>query len=143
MKTIRFAFALNFQDEFEPAHFGDAESFHIYKSSGEDFQLISKITNPFKDSDEEKEHGSKSKGMAIIELLKEQQVEVLVSMQFGRNIKLINTHFIPAITSEPSQEKTKKGLLKNYKWFCEDLERKPEHYKLFDLRHGNLKIQIK
>jgi predicted Fe-Mo cluster-binding NifX family protein len=128
--------------EFEPVHFGDATMFHFYELHNEQWKLLDSIQNPHKNFDEAS-HGDKEKGMAIIALLKKYETQVLVSAQFGKNIKLINTHFIPVLAADASLDKNKEALIKNLKWMVDDLKRKPSHFKLFDLRHGNLKIQIK
>ena len=141
--NLRFAFAVNKNDQFEKKHFGDTDKFLIYKQEDDKIVFLSEETNRFKMMDEEVEHGSKRKGNAIIEFLKERGVNVLVSRQFGKNIKLVNEHFIPVIISLESINEVIPVLLKNMKWIDEDLQRKPENYKLFDLRKGSLKIIIK
>lgn len=142
MDKIRVAFALNSNDAFDPVHFGDAAMFHFYELEKEQWKFIDAIPNPHKYFDESG-HGVKEKGIALIALLKKYETHILVSAQFGKNVKLINAHFIPVLAAGTQLESNKAALLKHLKWMVDDLERKPSHYKLFDLRHGNLKIQIK
>ncbi|MCD4695077.1 MAG: hypothetical protein K8S16_02455, partial [Bacteroidales bacterium] len=98
---LRFAFAVNSENQFEKKHFGDADKYLIYHQESDKLVLSSEEPNRFKLLDEEAEHGSRKKGKAIIEFLKGKNVNVLVSRQFGKNIRMINEHFIPVkISSE-------------------------------------------
>ena len=86
--NLRFAFAVNENDQFEKKHFGDADKYLIFRQEDDKIVFLSEEINRFKMMDEEVEHGSKRKGNAIIEFLKKKEVNVLVSRQFGKNIKL-------------------------------------------------------
>ena len=93
--------------------------------------------------DEAQQHGSKKKGESIISFLKSKGVKILVSKQFGGNIKMVNKHFIPVIISLKSINEVIPVLLKSIKWIDEDLQNMPKNFKLFDLREGSLKLAIK
>jgi len=77
-----------------------------------------------------------------IAFLKMRDVSVLVSRQFGRNIKHISRQFIPVIVREESPDKVTEILLKHIRWLVEELDRSPESYKLFIMNQGVLKRTI-
>ncbi len=131
---IHIAFAVNGQNEFEKKHFGDSEKFVIYGWGGEGFKIVSEEENVFKDLDETHSHGSKKKGQEIIKFLKGKGVKAFVSKQFGRNIKLINQHFIPVITSDNCIEDVIGVLPNHINKIVEAVKEQPENHKLIDLR---------
>ena len=133
-QDIHFAFAVNDQNEFEKKHFGDSEKFVIYKWDGEKFIITSEEKNTFKDLDETHTRGSKKKGREIIKFLKEKGVKAFISRQFGRNIKLINQHFIPIITSDTDIEDVLSILPNHINKVEVSIKDQPENHKLIDLR---------
>jgi predicted Fe-Mo cluster-binding NifX family protein len=139
---IRFAFAVNRINNFEAKHFGDADKYLIYEFSGNEFVFVREQINEFKTADENAAHGSKEKGTLIIELLKESGVNVLVSRQFGRNIKMVNSHFIPVIIHNTEPVNVLSILSLNMRWLVDELELNPERYKLFNINKGILKSSI-
>ena len=137
--TIRFAFAVNEKNEFEERHFGDSEKFVIYEWDGKEFINIHESVNSFKDDDEdEHQHGDKKKGQQIVRHLTEKGVKVLVSKQFGRNIKIISKPFIPVVTSAINIDKVLKILPGHITGIIKDIESDTENHKLIDLRTQNL-----
>ena len=83
------------------------------------------------------------KGNAIISFLDEKGVSVLVSKQFGRNINMVNQHYIPVIIDEEKPEKVLEILQKNMDWFKDELTNRSENYMLFLIKNGILKIHVK
>ena len=59
-------------------------------------------------------------GDAIIKLLKGKDVNVLVSMQFGKNIKMVNEYFIPVIIYSETPEDTVNILNKHLHWIKDE-----------------------
>lgn len=139
---IIFAFAVNHSNKFEAKHFGDVDKYIIYEYCNESFSLLSHQTNTFKDSDEEHIHGSMEKGNSIVKLLKDNNVQVLVSPQFGRNIKIINKHFIPVAIHNYNSEDIFQILSKNMKWIIDELEINPSKFRLFSINKGILKSSV-
>ncbi len=139
---LKIAFALNTEDAFEKRHFGDAAQYHIYALKDKVFQLESKETNIFKSAEKDIAHGQKSKAEQIIHFLKRRGVSVLVSKQFGSNIKYIVSHFIPVVIRKESPEEVKKILLKHSRWVEEELDRHPDRYKMFTVDNGILKTKV-
>lgn len=142
-KSIKFAFAVNKSNAFEPKHFGDADKYLIYEWINNDFIFLQEEANRIKNFDEEQAHGSQKKGGAIIDFLRGFNIDVLVSRQFGKNIQLVNQYFIPVIVSEDIPGKTLLILSKHIKWIEDELNNKPDEFKLFTLKKGILKTAIK
>lgn len=131
---LKVAFAVSNTNEFEDKHFGDADQYLVYHWDNEKLTYESKLINHFKLMDESEAHGSKLKGNSIITALKELDVKVLVSRQFGRNIKMVNKHFIPVLISTSSPEDACHILLSNSIIFEQDLQKKLDSYKAYDFR---------
>lgn len=140
--NITFAFALNNDGIFEKKHFGDSDKFAIYTYKNHELIFHTEFQNTYKNLDGFNDHGSTQKGQAIISLLKENGVSVLVSKQFGHNIKLVNQHFIPAIIDEDIPEKVHEILKKNFDWFKDELINRNENYMLFKIKSGIIKMHI-
>ena len=141
--NLCFAFAVNEANQFEKKHFGDADKYLIYKQDDEGIKLFSEEINKFKSLDEEVEHGSKKKGEAIIQFLKERNVNVLVSRQFGKNINRVNNHFIPVKISVDQPDEILDVLVKNLHWIKDELDNNTNGFKLFIIKSGILKIPVK
>lgn len=141
--NLKLALAVSNNNQFEKKHFGDADKYQIYQQKNEKLVLLSEEDNQFKMLDEEKEHGSKSKGNTIIEFLKDKGVNVLVSRQFGRNIKLINEHFIPVIISSEQPGNVLQILTRHIHWIKDEWEENKSNFKLFTIKSGILKSAIK
>ena len=139
---LRFAFAVNNEKRFEKMHFGYADRYLIYTMEDDKMILSSEEINQFKLLDEEHEHGSIQKGNAIIRFLKEKGVNVLVSTQFGKNIKLVNKHFIPVIISLEKQDEIVDILNKHFHWIQDEWDNNSSGYKLFTIKSGILKSSI-
>ena len=142
-KSIRFAFAVDQFNSFKPKHFGDAEKYLIYEWINNEIIFLKEETNRFKNSDEEQTHGSQKKGEAIIDFLKGLNINVLVSRQFGKNIQMVNRHFIPVIVFEDIPGKAIMALSKHIKWIVDELNNKPDDFKLFTVKNGVLKTSIR
>ena len=141
--NIKFAFAVNSDGVFEKKHFGDSEQFLIYKVLDNKIVYEETIKNQHKKFDEKQEHGSKKKAKEIISLLKSNDIDVLVSMQFGKNIKVINEHFIPIIIYTETVQEVVNVINKHLHWIEEEKNESTENYKLFTIKSGILKSAIK
>jgi len=140
---IRFAFAVNQLNGFEPEHFGNADKYLIFKWEHNELVFLKEEINTFKNHDETQEHGLKEKGRAIIDLLQDLNVKVLVSRQFGKNIGMINRHFIPVIVFSDTVEDVESIMKKHIKWIKDELINKPREFKLFTIKNGILKPVIR
>ena len=137
--NLRFAFAVNNEGNFQEKHFGDAEKYMIFEHDSKQLVFIDEIINTKKDIDEETKHGSKRKGNEIIEYLKSFNVKVLVSMQFGKNIKMVDKHFIPVIVSNESVNEIIKIIETNVHWINDEAKSKDSDYMLFRINNGIFK----
>ena len=140
---LKFAFAVNSERTFTKKHFGDAEQFLIYEAVDNKLVHNSAIQNDFSSFDEEQKHGSKKKAKAIMDFLKEKEVGVMVSMQFGKNVKRINEHFIPIIIYSEDVQETIDAINKHMHWVLDEWSEKQTDYKLFTIKSGILKSIIK
>jgi predicted Fe-Mo cluster-binding NifX family protein len=139
-RSIKFAFAVDVTNLFQPEYFGNADKFLIYEWKGNELIFLHETVNPFKSLDEEL--GIHQKGMAIIEFLRDIDVESLVSRQFGKNIQIVNRYFIPVIINAISPVDVLAVLLKHINWIKEELNYEPTEFKLFTIRKGIMKSVI-
>lgn len=141
MENIRFAFALNHAGLFNNQHFGEADKFAIYQNNKGKLDFWQDLPNHFKITTPV--HGSTEKGNGIVSLLKENGISILVSQQFGRNIKMVSQHFIPVIISGENPVQVAEILAKNIKWLKDELENRKSNFMLFKINTGILKLAIK
>ena len=139
---LRFAFAVNNENKFVRKHFGDADKYLIYTLESGKMKLSSFEVNDSKIINEEHRHGSIRKGNAIIKVLKEQDVNVLVSTRFGKNISLINKHFVPVIIPMEQQDEIINILEKHQHWIRDEWENNSSGFKLFTIKSGIMKSSI-
>jgi predicted Fe-Mo cluster-binding NifX family protein len=140
---IRFAFAVNKLNEFESHDFCNANRFLIYEWVNNEFIFLKDEANRFKNPDNDLANGSVGKVKAIIDFLKMLDINVLVSIRFGKNIQLVNSTFIPVIVSSETPEQVKQAIKKHFKWIEDELKNRPEEFKLFTIKNGILKTAIK
>jgi len=140
--NLFLAFAVSNDNNFEKKHFGDADKYLIYKHVSDTIELIEEHPNTFKQMDEEHQHGSKKKGNAIIDFLKGKNVNVLVSQQFGKNIRMINEHFIPVKISSEKPDEVILILNQHIRWIKDELQHAKSGFKLFTIKSGILKSSI-
>lgn len=140
--NLRFAFAVNEANEFEEKYFGEAEKYIIYERKADKMELSSVEINRFKSLNKEQEHGSIRKGNAIIKFLKEKDVNILVSRQFGKNIILVKEHFIPVRISLEHPDEVIDILNKHLHWIEDEWKNNKSNFKLFTVKSGILKSSI-
>ena len=137
---IKLALAVNQAEVFEHKHFGEAEKFLIYKWEANQLDFQEEIENPLIRTSLERH--SPEKAELLISLLKEQGINVLVSRQFGGNIKKVNAFFIPVQIGTSTPEESLPILKKKMKWIEEELLQNAGNYKLFNLQKGTIKTAI-
>jgi len=142
MMKLRFAFAVSNDGKFEKKHFGDADRYLIYDISKNKTKLISNEINSMKLHDEVQKHGLEKKGNAIIKFLKDYKVHVLVSRQFGSNIKMVNKHFIPVLIFAEQPDEVITILNKHIHWIRDERKKHTDDFKLFTIKSGILKSSI-
>ena len=139
---LRFAFAVNDQNEFVNKHFGEADKFLIYKFASGSMYKESEEENIYKVYKQVEKHGLKKKSEVIAEFLKFRNVNILVARQFGKNISLINDHFIPVVISSEKPSEVSEILVKHFRWILDEWENSTSGYKLFTIKGGILKSAI-
>lgn len=140
----KFAFALSSENLFLNRHFGDADKFHFFeKQDNKNLIFVGEQTNPFKDLSEAQGHGSNKKGILIIDFLKKQGVQALVSKQFGPNIKMVHQHFIPIKIGTETPGQVQPLLEKNLHWLEEEWNTRSGKYHLFTIQNGIVKLAIR
>ena len=139
---ITFALALNKENNFEKKYFGKADKFTIYRFTENKLSFVNEFPNIFQSMDEGQSHGSKKKGNAIKSFLKEREVSVLVSKQFGQNMKMVNQYFIPVIIDEEKPEKVLEILTEHMDWFTDELFNRNENHMLFQIKNGIVKMPV-
>ncbi len=140
---IRFAFAVNLDEKFGNEHFGDANKYLIYDMTPDNIKFMFEKENVFKVNEDDHSHGKPQKGKAISQFLIDLKVKVLVSRQFGPNIRIINQHFVPVLISNESPEEAGEILHRYFTWINDELILKNSDYKLFTITQGILKSSIK
>ncbi|MFP3859783.1 MAG: NifB/NifX family molybdenum-iron cluster-binding protein [Bacteroidales bacterium] len=134
-KKIYFSFAVDNYNSLKEKHFGDAEKFLIYECNEKNEILFTKeLINKYKNYDEYQNHGSQKKGFAIVEYLKENGIDVLVSKQFGKNIQIVNRQFVPVLVSGDTPKKVIPTLYHHIEAITEELKKGNEVF-----QHLNLK----
>jgi predicted Fe-Mo cluster-binding NifX family protein len=133
-----FAFALNNDNQFEDCHFGDSHKFAIYHQNGDKIEFSTEVENIYRNG----KHGDNQKGNSIIKYLEELNVNILVSREFGRNIVMVNKHFIPVIISKESPEEVIKVLQDKLHWILDEWNSSSSDYKLFRITSSVLKLRI-
>jgi len=137
--NLRFAFAVDKNGDFQDKHFGDADKYIVFEHDSKNLVFIDEINNINRDIDEETKHGSEKKGNAVINYLKKINVNILVSRQFGQNLKMINKHFVPVLIADENIENTIKFLEKNTSEINEEVKQKKTNYNIFRFANGVFK----
>jgi len=136
-QKIRIALAVNHQGIFEARHFGDADKFLIYEWDNQHFFLVSEEPNIHKNADDDELHGSQKKGNSIIEFFHHWEVKVLASKQFGKNMKMINQHFIPVIVHSDHPDEVVLTLNKHFGHLLDELSNSIGSFNHFNLKDGS------
>jgi len=136
--NLIFAFALNNDNQFEAHHFGDSEKFVIYEQKGNKIVYKTELENIYKNG----AHGDKNKGKSIIDYLSNHKVNVIVSREFGRNIVLVNKHFIPVVISSEEPKEVIGILQDKIHWILDEWNSSSNDYKLFRIKSSVLKLKI-
>lgn len=93
-EDIIIACATDNELHFPDKHSGEAAYYMIYRTNDKEAKFVMRIENT---SPEEKMHGDPNKAKGVVSLLKEKNVDVIVSKQYGRNLKRIKSKVVPVI----------------------------------------------
>ena len=140
--VLRFAFAVNNKNQFEDCFFGDADKFLIYEAISGKLKFITEVVNNFKSEIEESNSSNNEKVNNLIKYLLENDVKVIVSKQFGENIRIVNEYFIPVIISSENPEEAVEFINSHLYWIEDELNNFSSGYKLFTINSGILKSTV-
>lgn len=90
MKT---AFATENGKSVIDRHFGDQNYYHIYEMSSSGVEFIKKIENTTEEDNKEI-HADPIKAKGVTQMLKTQDIKVVIAKVFGLNIKRIRKNFV-------------------------------------------------
>ncbi len=112
MEIITTAFATDNGKSFTNKHFGDADYYMIYEISLSDAKFIKKISNTTEDDDEEI-HADPKKAKSVAKMLKNENVNVVISKIYGPNIKRIKKKFVCILMNNKDISECPKIIQKN------------------------------
>src|SRR6056297_3593376 len=139
---LKFAFALNKNNQFEKQFFGNADKFKIYELVSGKLEEVFELENEFKDETINNLGVNEQKAENITQKLIAEDVKVIVSKQFSENIKLVNEYFIPVKIFSDSPDDAIKAINNHVHWVEDGLQNFSSEYKLFIIKSGILKIPI-
>lgn len=109
-----FACGSNDGTTFSKTHFGDMNAFWLYDVRDDEIVFIKSIRNSVLSTDETT-HNHKQKAIDILSLLSTEQVDGLINLAFGPNIRVIANYVIPIVTKSESIIETLQWIQKNNK----------------------------
>ena len=119
MQKLKVAFATDNGKTFMGRHFGDADYYHIYEIDENNSELINIIKNT---TEEEDIHADPKKAGSIAKLLKQENVQIVVSKIFGPNIKRIKKKFVCILMKQNSIENGIDVIKTNFLTIAEEWE---------------------
>ena len=138
---LKFAFAVNKDHSFNEGFFGEADKFLVYKLSSGKIELESEIENKRKSKGENLTELN-IKTDAIFKDLVANDVKVIVSKDFGKNLKLVNEYFIPVKVITDNLQKVIGAIDNHLHCIKDELNNFSSGYKLFTIKSGILKTVI-
>lgn len=136
---LRFAFAVNNENQFDDCFFGEANKFLIYQVVSGKLELIDEIVN---DYISESNVNDNNRVGALIKHLIGNDIKAIVSKEFSKNLKFVNQYFIPIIISKESPEEVVKIINGHMHWIKDELNNLQSGYKLFTIKSGILKSKV-
>lgn len=123
MENLTVACATDEGDQLINRHFGEAGRYDIYELQRESVKFMRSIENTVP---EERDHADPQKARNIGGLLKPAGVQVLVSGQFGQNIKRVRKSFVPVIVRSLEINTALEMLQQHYEEIVREYERGEE-----------------
>ena len=140
--VLRFAFDVNNDNHFEDGFFGDADKFLIYQVVSGQLEQIYEVVNDNKSELKENNSDNNEKVDILIKHLLENDIKVIVSKQFGENLRIVNEYFIPVIISSENPEEAVEIINNHLHWIKDELNNFSSGYKLFTIKSGILKSSV-
>lgn len=123
MREILAAFATDNGMDFIDRHFGDAQSYEIYRISVEKWEYVGSIKNTTEDDEDDGEHGDLKKAGGIASLLKKEGVQVTVAPVYGPNLKRIKSRFLCIITGKNNIEDALSDITGNFSEVLSEMDK--------------------
>ena len=117
MEQLRAAFATDDGRTFTDGHFGDAKKYIIYRLApgiAERIGEIDNTTEPETEEDHQPYHGDPKKAQGIGQLMKQNNIQVLVGKVFGPNIKRMNPKFVIVLMNDETIEQAALRLSQHF-----------------------------
>jgi len=111
-------------EKFIDRHFGDAKYYDIYKLTNTNALFIKRIENVIEE--QEAVHANPEKAKGVAELLKKENVTVVISKIFGPNIKRIRKNFVCVIMNDESIKDALERLIYNWALIVTEWEKGAE-----------------
>jgi predicted Fe-Mo cluster-binding NifX family protein len=139
---LRIALAVNQKNEFERSYFGNAEKYLIYEQTQNKVQFRSEEINYIKSLGKDYLPDSEKKGKALINFLKEKNIQVLVSSDYCQNIGMLNRHFIPIRILLKQKNDILREISNRLYWITDEWNHNASEFKLFTIKSGIIKTKI-
>ena len=120
--NLLIAFATDDGNKYVDRHFGDADYYDIYEISSNENKFIKRLNNTTKEDDEDV-HADPKKASSIVDLLKIEKVQVVISKVFGPNIKRIKKKFVCGLFNNQQISDSIKVIQKNINIFIDEWEK--------------------
>ncbi|RLD61420.1 MAG: dinitrogenase iron-molybdenum cofactor biosynthesis protein [Bacteroidetes bacterium] len=120
--TLKFAFATDDGKTYIDRHFGDADYYDIYEISSNESKFIKRIVNTTEEDDEEI-HADPKKAKSVVDLLKIEAVQVVISKVFGPNIKRIKKKFVCGLFNDQQISDSIKTIQEKMNVFTDEWEK--------------------
>ena len=120
--TLKFAFATDDGKTYNDKHFGDADYYDIYEISSIENKFVKRINNTTEE-DDENIHADPIKAKSVVDLLKIEDVQVVISKVFGPNIKRIKKKFVCGLFNDQQISDSIKIIQEKMNVFTDEWEK--------------------
>lgn len=130
---MKIAFASDNGNSFIDRHFGDSDYYYIYELSSSGLEFIKKIENSTAEDNEEI-HADPVKAKGVTEMLKAEDIRVVIAKVFGPNIKRIKKKFVCVLMNDENISDSIKKVHQKFDFILNEWDKGE------DRNHINLKI---
>ena len=138
---LKFAFAVNNDHTFNNRFFGEADKFLVYRLNEGKIEFEGEIGNR-REIREIDLTELNLRTDAIFKDLISNEIKVIVSKDFGKNLKLVNEYFIPVKVLSDNLNGAIDAIQDHLHWILDELDNFSSGYKLFTIKSGILKTVI-
>ncbi|MDA3780632.1 MAG: hypothetical protein PF487_10505 [Bacteroidales bacterium] len=109
---MKVAFATDNGEKYVDRHFGDANYYDVYMILESESKFIKRIDNTTEEDDEEI-HADPKKAKGVMDLFKDEEIQIVVSKVFGPNIKRIKKKFVCILMNDDKIQESIKIIQEN------------------------------